>query len=71
MAYAQVLELGWRPEIPDHLPEGYKSFVRQCWEEDRKKVSLPSMLPKHAMSPALQSETLMRLRSGLHKQGRK
>ena len=37
--YLQVLELGWRPEIPDHLPEAYKSFVRQCWEEDREKVS--------------------------------
>ena len=34
-----MLELGWRPEIPDHLPEAYKSFVRQCWEEDREKVS--------------------------------
>ena len=36
----QVLELGWRPEIPEHLPEGYKSFVRQCWEEDREKVGV-------------------------------
>ena len=36
-----MLELGWRPEIPEHLPEDYKSFVRQCWEEDRKKVRRP------------------------------
>ena len=35
-----MLELGWRPEIPEHLPEGYKSFVRQCWEEDREKVGV-------------------------------
>lgn len=43
----QVLELGWRPEIPEHLPEGYKSFVRQCWEEDREKVRSGST-PLHA-----------------------
>ena len=36
----QVLELGWRPELPEHLPEGYKAFVRQCWEEDREKVGV-------------------------------
>ena len=36
----QVLEMGWRPELPEHLPEDYKSFVRQCWEEDRKKVGV-------------------------------
>ena len=36
----QVLEMGWRPELPEHLPEDYKSFVRQCWEEDREKVGV-------------------------------
>ena len=41
----QVLEMRWRPELPEHLPEGYKSFVRQCWEEDREKVGALAAAP--------------------------
>ena len=53
LPHVQVLEMGWRPELPEHLPEGYKSFVRQCWEEDREKVGALAAAPASCSSKPL------------------